>query len=106
MSMVPLLQTMVESGASDLHLSAGSNPSLRIDGNIKKLHSLDAPSAEKMQELAHELMNAQQKARFEADGDLDFSYAIPDLARFLITTTSTVSTSVLVAAPVISSPID
>ncbi len=79
-----LLQKMIQANASDLHLIAGSSPSFRIDGRITKLHEVDPLSHERLRALADELMNPEQRQIFEADGDLDFAYAIEGVGRFRI----------------------
>jgi twitching motility protein PilT len=79
-----LLQAMVHFGASDLHVKAGTSPGFRIDGNVipdARFGTLDPAATAR---LARELMSADQWERFQADKDLDFSYAVPELARFRV----------------------
>lgn len=74
---------MLDKGASDLHVTAGSPPRLRIDGELVRLQT-DALSAVDSQErtLCYSVMNDAQKLRFEEDLELDFSFGIRNMARF------------------------
>ncbi len=76
-----LFKMMKEQGASDLHLSSGSQPIFRLHGemvrlNFKVLNHTD------IQSLVYELITDSQRDEFESKRDLDFAYAVPDLARF------------------------
>lgn len=76
-----LLEEMVRRGASDLHLTAGVPPILRIDGELTySEHEVFKP--EMTQQLAYSLMNDTQKKRFEQQKELDLSFGIPGLSRF------------------------
>ncbi|HEX6813005.1 MAG TPA: type IV pilus twitching motility protein PilT [Planctomycetota bacterium] len=79
-----LLRSMVAKGASDLHLKAGSPPGYRIDGHIEPQGGYGKMTPERTAELAKELMSAEQWLRFEKEKDIDFSYAVKDLARFRV----------------------
>jgi len=79
-----LLQHMVGINASDLHIKAGSRPGYRIDGQIKSFEEDQPLSPEQTRGLAESLMSEDQTQTFDADGDLDFSHAVKDLARFRI----------------------
>ncbi|MEM6787548.1 MAG: type IV pilus twitching motility protein PilT [Myxococcota bacterium] len=76
-----MLKVMVEKGASDLHISVGQAPLLRIDGHIipLKLPKLTPPQAKA---LAYERLAEEQKIKFEKHNELDFSFGIPKVARF------------------------
>ena len=76
-----LLDEMISRGASDLHLSVGERPKLRIDG---RMIGLDAEKLrpKDTQELAYSVLTEQQKKRFEQSSELDFSFAVPKLSRF------------------------
>jgi twitching motility protein PilT len=78
---VPLLRLMVDTDASDLHVTAGAIPRLRIDGRLKpapmgKLGSDDA------KELCYSMLNDRQREAFERDQEVDLSFEVPGLARF------------------------
>ena len=67
-----LLNYALESGASDLHLSVGSKPMVRIDGSIKPLN-LDKLTRDSMISILPQVMNAEQLKKFEQDMEIDFS---------------------------------
>jgi twitching motility protein PilT len=72
---------MKEQGASDLHLSSGSQPIFRLHGEMVRLN-FKSLAHEEIQGLVYEIITEKQKGEFEARKDLDFAYSIPDLARF------------------------
>ena len=76
-----LLQEMIEKGASDLHLTAGLPPMLRVDGDIAPT---DRPvlTPEQTQALAYSVLNEEQQKRFEATKELDFSFGVKGMSRF------------------------
>jgi len=76
-----LLLFTKEQGASDLHLSEGSAPMIRIDG---RLHKLDFPDMDRhrVRELILQAMSDDQKARFEESYEIDFAKEIDDSTRF------------------------
>jgi twitching motility protein PilT len=76
-----LLKTTVDIDGSDLHLSIGSPPQVRVHGALRRLDLPDlAPSDTKA--LAYSVLTDQQKKRFEESLELDFSFGIRGLARF------------------------
>ncbi len=81
MDVTELLTFSVQAKASDLHLSSGMPPMLRVDGDIRKVDTPPIPS-DQMRNLIYEVMNDQQRKNFEADLEVDFSFEIPNLARF------------------------
>jgi len=76
-----LLKQMTESGASDLHITTGSPPRLRVDG---KLLSMDHPvlSPTDTKALCYSILTDAQKHRFEENNELDLSFGIKGLSRF------------------------
>ncbi|MGE0551179.1 MAG: type IV pilus twitching motility protein PilT [Kofleriaceae bacterium] len=76
-----LLKAMTDKGASDLHVTAGSPPRLRIDGQLVKLQT-DALTPVDTKTLCYSVMNDAQKLRFEEDLEIDFSFGIRGMARF------------------------
>ncbi|MEO1269059.1 MAG: type IV pilus twitching motility protein PilT [Myxococcota bacterium] len=76
-----LLKVMVEKGSSDLHLSCGSPPQLRIDG---RLHPLRMPplSATETRQLCYSILTDAQKKSFEETNELDLSFGVKGLSRF------------------------
>jgi twitching motility protein PilT len=76
-----LLKAMVEKGASDLHLTTGSPPQLRIDGDLVPLKTPPLTPVESKQ-LCYSVLTDSQKLRFEEDQELDFSFGVRGLSRF------------------------
>ena len=76
-----LLKAMVEKGASDLHLTTGSPPQLRVDGELVPLKVPPLTPVETKQ-LAYSILTDAQKHRFEEDNELDLSFGVKNLARF------------------------
>ena len=78
-----LLAFGVEQGASDLHLSAGMPPLLRVDGDVRRIN-MPPLEATEVQRQVYEIMNDAQRRDFEQRRETDFSLAVPDLARFRV----------------------
>ena len=78
-----LLQIVTDASVSDLHLVPGSVPVVRVNGRIEKT-SHKKLSSENIQTLLYEILSDEQIRRFEKENDLDFSYGVPDTARFRI----------------------
>jgi twitching motility protein PilT len=76
-----LLKAMTDKGGSDLHITAGSPPRLRIDGDLVKLQT-DPLTPVDTKQLCYSVMNDAQKVRFEEELELDFSFGIRGMARF------------------------
>ncbi len=81
--MSELLQLCASHGASDLHLTSGSAPSLRIDGDIRALEGFGAPSADELAELLWTLTPARNREQWLATKDTDFAHETED-ARFRV----------------------
>jgi twitching motility protein PilT len=79
-----LLETMVATAASDLHIKAGMPPGFRIHGQLKAVDGLESLTSEASQALAYQLLTPEQIEVFEHDHDLDFSKGFPGLARFRV----------------------
>ena len=78
-----LLTFAVKSGASDIHLSSGEIPAMRIDGEVRRLDAA-ALTNDEAKRLAYSVMNEKQKTRFEKEWDIDFSIGLKGLARFRV----------------------
>ncbi|OFZ53096.1 MAG: type IV pili twitching motility protein PilT [Bdellovibrionales bacterium RIFOXYC1_FULL_54_43] len=76
-----LLKTMVDQNASDLHITAGVPPQFRINGNMVKA-KMDALNQNEAKELCYSVLTDAQKAEFEKNFEIDFSFGIKDLSRF------------------------
>jgi twitching motility protein PilT len=77
-----LLEEMIEKEASDLHLTAGERPKIRIDGDITNSSVTDVMLPKDTLQLAYSVLTENQKKRFETEDELDFSFGIQNLARF------------------------
>jgi twitching motility protein PilT len=77
-----LLTRVVELGGSDLHLTQGRPPSIRIDGAIEVLDDYPVLSGSELRELIYGVLTDRQRERFEADLELDTSHSIPGVGRF------------------------
>ncbi len=77
-----LLEEMIERDASDLHISAGERPKLRIDGEITNSQNESVMNPKDTLTLAYSVLTENQKKRFEMEDELDFSFGIQNLARF------------------------
>ncbi|MFM8453483.1 MAG: type IV pilus twitching motility protein PilT [Gammaproteobacteria bacterium] len=78
-----LLTFSVKNNASDLHLSAGLPPLIRVDGDIRRI-DLPAFDNKQIHNLVYDIMNDKQRKIFEDNLELDFSFSIPNLARFRV----------------------
>src|SRR5919199_6835311 len=77
-----LLDEMIERDASDLHITAGDRPKLRVDGEITDANVDVVLSPKDTLQLAYSILTENQKKRFETEDELDFSFGIQNLARF------------------------
>ena len=78
-----LLAFGVKNGASDLHLSAGLPPMIRVDGDIRRINvpSLDHKD---VHDMVYDIMNDKQRKDYEEFWECDFSFEVPKLARFRV----------------------
>jgi twitching motility protein PilT len=77
-----LLEEMIERNASDLHITAGERPKLRIDGEITSSRIEHVLTPKDTLQLAYSILTENQKKRFELEDELDFSFGIQGLSRF------------------------
>ncbi len=77
-----MLDEMIERGASDLHITAGARPMLRVDGDIVPSKQEVVLQPKDTLQLAYSVLTENQKKRFEMEDELDFSFGIQNLARF------------------------
>jgi twitching motility protein PilT len=80
-SLRELLEQMVHMNASDLHLTAGSPPVVRVDGKLQRMQH-DILSADLIKKIAYSMLNEKQKLKFEQNWELDFSFGIESMSRF------------------------
>ncbi len=83
MDIAELLAFAVKNKASDLHLSSGLPPMVRVDGDLRRLN-LPPLDNQQLTELLYSTMSDHQRRDFEANLEVDFSYAVPLLARFRV----------------------
>lgn len=83
MDITELLNFSVKNGASDLHLSAGQPPIVRVDGDLRRLN-VSPMDNKSVSQLLYAIMNDAQRKEFEDTYEIDFSFSIPQLARFRV----------------------
>jgi len=79
-----LLMEVVTRRASDLHLSAGAQPIVRVRGRLSKLEEYPELSGQDTREIVYSILNGDQRQRLETDWQIDFAYSIPGHARFRV----------------------
>ena len=83
MDITELLAFSAKQGASDLHLSAGLPPMIRVDGDVRRIN-LPPMEHKEVHELIYEIMNDKQRKDFEEFMETDFSFEVPGVARFRV----------------------
>jgi len=83
MDIAELLQFAEKSGASDLHLSAGLPPMMRVDGEIRRVN-IDPFDHKEIHALIYDIMNDKQRKDYEEFLETDFSFELPGVARFRV----------------------
>ncbi|STY28773.1 transporter [Legionella wadsworthii] len=83
MDIAELLAFSVKNKSSDLHLSAGLPPMIRVDGDLRKIN-LPALEHKEVIKTIYDVMNDRQRKEFEEFLETDFSFEIPNLARFRV----------------------
>src|SRR3989449_3137713 len=81
-TMHDLLTIMIERGASDLHITTGTPPQIRLHGKLTPLTQFERLTPQDTQRLAYSVLNEGQKQKFEEESELDLSFGIQGLARF------------------------
>src|SRR4029450_822980 len=81
-TMHDLLTIMIERGASDLHVTTGTYPQIRLNGKLIQLSQSEQLTPQDTQRLAYSVLNESQKQKFEEDNEPDLSFGIQGLARF------------------------
>ncbi len=82
LSLTTLLSLLLERKGTDLHLTTGVPPILRIDGKLEPLTQFPALGPKETKQLAYSVLTDVQKHKFEAEKELDFSFGIRGLSRF------------------------
>lgn len=83
MDITELLAFSAKQGASDLHLSAGLPPMIRVDGDVRRIN-LPPLEHQEVHALIYEIMNDKQRKDFEEFLETDFSFEVPGVARFRV----------------------
>ena len=83
MDIAQLLTFSVKQGASDMHLSAGLEPMIRVDGDVKRIN-LPAMDHKQVHDMIYDIMNDKQRKDYDEFWECDFSFEIPGLARFRV----------------------
>jgi len=83
MDITELLAFSAKQGASDLHLSAGLPPMIRVDGDVRRIN-LPPLEHQQVHALIYEIMNDKQRKDFEEFLETDFSFEVPGVARFRV----------------------
>ncbi len=83
MDITELLAFSVKNKASDLHLSAGLPPMIRVHGDIRRIN-LPPMEHEDVHAMVYDIMSDQQRKHYEENLECDFSFAVPNLARFRV----------------------
>ncbi len=81
-SLQELLTAMVQRGASDLHLSCGTYPQIRVNGSLEPLEEFETLMPSDTQRLIYSVLTGAQQRHFEGGNDLDLSFGLEGLARF------------------------
>jgi twitching motility protein PilT len=75
---------MTEEGASDVHLSPGFPPAIRVRGRIVPLEDYAPLTPQETRDTVYSLLNDDQRKRFESHKQLDLAYAVPGVSRFRV----------------------
>jgi twitching motility protein PilT len=79
-----LLSTLVDSGGSDLHLTIGIPPAIRVHGDLRHLDEFPVQKPDELRKMLYSIMTQRQRETYENNLELDFSYSIPGKARFRV----------------------
>jgi twitching motility protein PilT len=80
----PLLAAMAERNASDLHLTAGAPPVIRVNGKLERLPDADELDLDDIRTIVYRILSTEQQKVLETKRQLDFSYSLPGVARFRV----------------------
>ncbi|GAA61086.1 twitching motility protein PilT [Pseudoalteromonas sp. BSi20652] len=83
MDITELLAFSVQHKASDLHLSSGVSPMIRVDGDVRRIN-IPALTDKDVNSLVYDIMNDNQRKDYEQNLEVDFSFEVPNLARFRV----------------------
>ncbi len=84
LSLDTVLREMVRLGASDVHLTVGAPPMVRVSGSLHALPGFSVNDGESLRRVLYSILTQRQRERFENDLELDLSYSVRGLARFRV----------------------
>jgi twitching motility protein PilT len=84
LQLIDLLVHVLERGASDLHLTAGARPTIRMHGSLQPLEEHPILTPPVIQRMLYAIITQKQREKFEENLELDFAYAVPGRARFRV----------------------
>jgi len=84
LDLADILLAMLERRASDLHLTAGAPPTLRVRGRLQPIEGYEPLTPVQTREVVYSILADEQRKRLENELQLDFAYAIPGVARFRV----------------------
>src|SRR3954463_3680293 len=79
-----LLERVVDLGGSDLHLTSGIQPAVRVHGELKPLTEFPEMNGSEIRRMIYAILTQKQRERFESELELDTSHAIPGIGRFRV----------------------
>src|SRR2546426_5459250 len=79
-----LLTLMKEADASDLHLTAGSEPMIRVRGQLERLSGFGKLTPDTTRDLLYRILSTEQQKLFETNRSVDMAYSLPGVARFRV----------------------
>src|SRR6478672_6575915 len=79
-----LLTKMAELEASDLHLTAGSEPVVRVRGRLERLEGTEKLNPDMVRDLVYRILSTEQQKNLETKRSVDFAYSLPSVARFRV----------------------
>jgi twitching motility protein PilT len=79
-----LLIEVLDKGASDLHITAGARPTLRMNGSLQELDDRPVMTPQVIQRMMYAVLTQKQREKYEEELELDFAYAVPGKARFRV----------------------
>jgi twitching motility protein PilT len=83
-SLNDLLMHVLDTGASDLHLTSGARPSIRLNGELKQMEDQPILTPPVIQRVLYAALTQKQREKFEENLELDFAYSVPGRARFRV----------------------
>jgi twitching motility protein PilT len=83
-AIMELLEAVLERGASDLHITSGTPPTIRVHGSLLRLDQYPKLTPEELQRMIYSILSQKQRERLEQELELDVSYSLPGKARFRV----------------------